>query len=848
MKTRTSSFFGVALALFLATPAAAQTPAAWEQAVNVAAASGALTKTGGCNQCPDAGAFSLARLSDAGYAEFTPASGHRLAVGLTAEAVPATNGQLVDYSFSLWPNGVFEIRERGEYRGEGAFAAGDRFRIAIEAGRIVYRRNGTVVRTSSVIPSAALSLAVTLSTANASVQNAVLYLGADFEPGAADTPPPPPPPPPPAPAPQLPAGIVSMGPYRAVVERLPHAEPVLPALGPAGSSIVDPVFGSRINRVTDGATRPGAPNRSYRTPSSPHQNAWSAAGSYFYVVSGDGSVVPFSFDPATGTAARLQPTATGGGGLVLSFYIEPQFSYVSDSLIYGSTNAAPRSIDQFDFTTRVYSRLLDLDPVVPGLAGTYIGGLASSGGPTERLMAFFGGASQDLHHYVLVFDKADPQRRLLLDTRASTLNGAATSTVLSFSLHHAAMDRSGRYVMLYPTWADFALPRKAAQSYLWDTETGVITELGVTALPYGHDAFGYGTSVNQDCCVATSWDAAQWQLRSLATPLTTRDLITNVLTPKEIYLGEHSTWNNARPDRLMPFVSGLFRMPTSETAWRAWDDEIVAVQTDAGAGADAIVWRFAHHRSDIRNDIDPMGGSFWYQPHPNVSSDGRWVMFTSNWEKTLGTDPTGDATTSARQDVFIVALQPSSELPPDPPAEPVKVPVAIVSATVPGGRVTLPYSAVFTAGGGSGAYSWSLGSGTLPPGLSLNAVTGAISGTAAGAGTFNVGLKATDTADPTNTASAVYSIAIAPAVEITSPRNLPVARKAQAYTYTMAAANVLQAATWDVVGGALPPGMTLNASTGVIAGTCAKPGRWTFSLRVRDLTTSNIATISMKVQ
>jgi hypothetical protein len=39
-----------------------------------------------------------------------------------------------------------------------------------------------------------------------------------------------------------------------------------------------------------------------------------------------------------------------------------------------------------------------------------------------------------------------------------------------------------------------------------------------------------------------------------------------------------------------------------------------------------------------------------------VSHDGRWVLFTSNWEKTLGTDPTGEAGTAARQDVFLVQL------------------------------------------------------------------------------------------------------------------------------------------------------------------------------------------------
>ena len=357
-----------------------------------------------------------------------------------------------------------------------------------------------------------------------------------------------------------------------------------------------------------------------------------------------------------------------------------------------------------NFTTAAYSRLLDLDAVVPGLAGTYVGGIASSAGPVERIMVMFGGTSADRHHYVVVFDKTDPSKRLLLNTKASTVNGVPTPIPLNFSLHHVSIDRSGRYLMLYTTWVDQSLPRKAAQSYVWDTLNGTFAELGVAALPYGHDAFGYGVSVNQDCCVATTWDAAQWQLRSLATPLQTRELITNVLMPKQIYLSDHTTWNNARPDQLVPVISGIFRAPTSGTAWRAWDDEIIAVQTDAAPGVDAVVWRFAHHRSDVRNDQDPLAISFWYEPRPNVSPDGRWVMFTSNWEKTLGTDPTGDPTTRARQDVFVVELRPSSELPPEPPAPPVDPSPSLVPSTLTpsaGTSVT-----VTLANGFGGAGDW----------------------------------------------------------------------------------------------------------------------------------------------
>src|SRR5215471_19756357 len=132
------------------------------------------------------------------------------------------------------------------------------------------------------------------------------------------------------------------------------------------SSIQDPAFGSRIWRVTDRSTRPDKLDASYRTPSASIQNAWSANDSFFFVVSTDGAIVPFAFDPFRGVATRLSP---------LNFYIEPEFSFVSDPVIYGSVaSGSLHTIDQYDFGTGSYTQLLDLESVASGLSGTYIGG------------------------------------------------------------------------------------------------------------------------------------------------------------------------------------------------------------------------------------------------------------------------------------------------------------------------------------------------------------------------------------------------------------------------------------------------------------------------------------------
>jgi hypothetical protein len=439
-----------------------------------------------------------------------------------------------------------------------------------------------------------------------------------------------------------------------VSDRNAYAKPALPQLGAAGFSFTDPTFGSKILRVTDGMTRPGVANRSYRVPSNAHLTAWNASSTAFFVMSNDGTAIPFAFDPATMTASRIRPSSAGEGGFTLGFYVEPQFSLVNPNVIYGAVSGSNnRTIAQYDFAAATYTTIVNLDTLVANLAGTYVGGLMTGGTPSENLMTFFGGGSQDNHYLTLWMPIGNPAGRRLLNTMASTINGAPTSTVLNFHLHSAQIDKSGRYVFLYPTAVDLAAPRSAAQVFLWDTATDTFTAITSAMKASGHDAAGYGYWINQDCCTSSSWDAAQWQFRSLTSLARTSDLISPVLATKEIFLADHTSWNNAQPSTLVPVISSTYRYGVNPAAWRAWDDEIIGIDTTGGIGG--IVYRFAHHRSDVGSDADPTRPYFWYEPIANVSPNGKWVLFTSNWEKTLGRDSSEG---TFRQDVFLVQLTP----------------------------------------------------------------------------------------------------------------------------------------------------------------------------------------------
>ncbi|PYR36045.1 MAG: hypothetical protein DMF93_20620, partial [Acidobacteria bacterium] len=458
----------------------AQQPVSWTNIINASATGSTLEKSGGCDGCPDAGGVSQQQIqSGAGSVAFAPsvgvASGLALYVGFAHATSTPPQPSEINFAFSFWANGGWEVREQGIYKADGTFAAGDTFAISIAGGgAVTYSRNGTALYTSTITAASyPYAVAASLSGTSAAVTNASVTTST----GTSMT-------------------------YAAISDRTVRTKPALPSLSAAGYTFTDPAFSSRMLRATDAATRPGSTNHSYRAPSNAHLAAWNSTSTYFYVVSDDGTVIPYAFDAAQLRATRLQPSGSGNGGLTLAFYVEPQFSLTSPNIIYGiASGGNNRTIKQYDFTTGAYTTILDLDTVVSGLSG-YVGGFISGATSPETLLVFFGGAQQDAHYYTLWFTPSGTRK--LLNTVSSTLNGASTSVTLNFHLHATQLDKSGRFVFLYPTSADLGPPRYASPVYLWDTSTDTIIPLttgGPDGSPNlvvgGHDASGYGNWVNK---------------------------------------------------------------------------------------------------------------------------------------------------------------------------------------------------------------------------------------------------------------------------------------------------------------------------------------------------------------
>ncbi|MCX6847408.1 MAG: putative Ig domain-containing protein [Verrucomicrobia bacterium] len=144
--------------------------------------------------------------------------------------------------------------------------------------------------------------------------------------------------------------------------------------------------------------------------------------------------------------------------------------------------------------------------------------------------------------------------------------------------------------------------------------------------------------------------------------------------------------------------------------------------------------------------------------------------------------------------------------------------ITVSPSTLPNGMVNSAYSQTITSTGGVGTVTFSISSGTLPAGLSLNTTTGVISGTPTStlAATFSV--RATDSNACTGTTS--YTITPACPTITVGPATLTTGGVGVAYTQTLTpAGGIAPYASWTVTSGTLPAGLTLNANTGVISGT-----------------------------
>lgn len=158
-------------------------------------------------------------------------------------------------------------------------------------------------------------------------------------------------------------------------------------------------------------------------------------------------------------------------------------------------------------------------------------------------------------------------------------------------------------------------------------------------------------------------------------------------------------------------------------------------------------------------------------------------------------------------------------------------PVVVNPLSVPSGTVGVAYSQTFSATGGNGSYTYARSAGTLPAGLTLNSATGVLSGTPTAAATRTFTIRATDGTGAIGTRS--YTVTIAAAI-VVNPTTLPGGTVGSAYSRTISSTGGTGAKTYSIGAGALPAGLVLNSTTGVISGTPASAGVGSFTIVATD--------------
>jgi hypothetical protein len=162
--------------------------------------------------------------------------------------------------------------------------------------------------------------------------------------------------------------------------------------------------------------------------------------------------------------------------------------------------------------------------------------------------------------------------------------------------------------------------------------------------------------------------------------------------------------------------------------------------------------------------------------------------------------------------------------------------LAVGTATLPSITVyQTGYSQSVVATGSTSPYTYALTSGAFPTGLSISSA-GTISGTVTAAGqngTYSLTITATDHAGLTGVITDSF-IVTAPAIGLAalSPAN-PTGNVT--WAAVAGATGGVGPYTYALTSGALPPGLTLNTSTGGFSGTESGPGTFTFAITATDV-------------
>jgi large repetitive protein len=176
----------------------------------------------------------------------------------------------------------------------------------------------------------------------------------------------------------------------------------------------------------------------------------------------------------------------------------------------------------------------------------------------------------------------------------------------------------------------------------------------------------------------------------------------------------------------------------------------------------------------------------------------------------------------------------------------------------PIGETGKQYNWSFTGAGGCGPalpYQYRVLAGTVPPGLTLDS-SGLVHGTPTQTGDYSFWVELSDQNPPSaawcrpSTAQRQFTISIVAGLKIVQTEStLKPAILNQAYNMQFTATGG-GTQSWSIVPGfgtGLPAGLSLDSSTGLLAGTATATGTYSFKVKVTDQTRTDVQTYNLSV-
>ena len=177
--------------------------------------------------------------------------------------------------------------------------------------------------------------------------------------------------------------------------------------------------------------------------------------------------------------------------------------------------------------------------------------------------------------------------------------------------------------------------------------------------------------------------------------------------------------------------------------------------------------------------------------------------------------------------------------------------LTITTTSLPGGLLNVAYDSFINAAGAPAPFTWTIISGSLPPGLTFQttstSTSAEITGTPTTLGTYNFTVQVEDSSDAIVTQALSIVINRPPPLSVATG-SLQAGTVGSTYSQTLQASSGIQPYTWTLTGGTLlPPGLSLSSS-GVISGTPIATGTTSFTVQVTDSSTpAQIATANLSI-